>query len=521
MEKIFIQIASYRDPQLLPTLRDCLAKASQPENLQFCIAWQHNPEDLWDNLDEFNKDPRFKILDIPYQNSTGPCKARNLIQQQYDGEKYTLQLDSHHRFEEHWDETLIIMLNLLLQQGISKPALTTYAPYYNEVTDERDRLPTQMVFDLFNPDGTVMFWSMVIEHAEQLTGPIPAKFYSAHFCFTLGSFCTEVPHDPNYYFHGEEISIAARAFTKGYDFFHPHKAILYHEYTREGRVKQWDDDPKWNELNETSLYRNRVLFGMEQGDIDFGAYGLGIERSLADYERFSGLNFASRTYSAAREEVTETDAYKLNFSPDHDFPFMETWVISLKWSVDRRILFDKSMKSLFTYNYFEAYTPDEIEDFAHYFDNSNIYESQEWYKPEAVIACAKSHFHLWKMSKATGKNIFILEDDAEFVNEQAIELLQLLTVPVEFDIFYLDGNRREGSCRIIRPVDFHLTHSYIVSPRGAKILVEEVERNGFKAAVDCHMNWMYTQFAHISAYALSIPIFKQTEIGSDIIRYPS
>ena len=91
MSKIFIQIASYRDPQLLPTLRDCIEKAKHPENLVFGIAWQHNPEDDWDNLDEFKDDPRFKIIDINYLDAQGACWARNKIQQLYDGEEYTLQ----------------------------------------------------------------------------------------------------------------------------------------------------------------------------------------------------------------------------------------------------------------------------------------------------------------------------------------------------------------------------------------------------------------------------------------------
>ena len=31
--KIFIQIASYRDPQLVPTIKDCIEKAKNPKNL--------------------------------------------------------------------------------------------------------------------------------------------------------------------------------------------------------------------------------------------------------------------------------------------------------------------------------------------------------------------------------------------------------------------------------------------------------------------------------------------------------
>ena len=65
--KIFVQIASYRDPQLVPTIKDMLANAKKPNNLVLGIARQYSNEDGFDNLDEYRKDKRFRILDIPYQ----------------------------------------------------------------------------------------------------------------------------------------------------------------------------------------------------------------------------------------------------------------------------------------------------------------------------------------------------------------------------------------------------------------------------------------------------------------------
>ena len=49
--KIFIQIASYRDPQLVPTLKDMIANAKKPKNLVFANARQFNETDGFDNLD--------------------------------------------------------------------------------------------------------------------------------------------------------------------------------------------------------------------------------------------------------------------------------------------------------------------------------------------------------------------------------------------------------------------------------------------------------------------------------------
>jgi glycosyltransferase involved in cell wall biosynthesis len=305
--KIFIQIASYRDPQLVPTIKDCIANAKNPENLVFCIAWQHGPEE---NINEIKNLQNVKVIDIPYLNSKGACWARNQIQQRYDGEEYTFQLDSHHRFIKNWDSELIEMYEGLKLAGHNKPLLTGYIPSFDPENDPAGRVqtPWRMDFDRFIPEGAVFFLPASIDDHATRTSPVPARFYSAHFCFTSGDFCLEVPHDPEYYFHGEEISIAARAFTHGYDLFHPHKVIAWHEYTRKGRAKHWDDhssansnktpDKKdWGERNHLSHRRNRILFSMDgekHNTIAWGKYGFGNERSLRDYEKYSGLNFARR-----------------------------------------------------------------------------------------------------------------------------------------------------------------------------------------------------------------------------------
>jgi hypothetical protein len=51
--KIFIQIASYRDPELMPTIKSCLKNAKYPQNLVFGIARQFNENDEFDDLSEY------------------------------------------------------------------------------------------------------------------------------------------------------------------------------------------------------------------------------------------------------------------------------------------------------------------------------------------------------------------------------------------------------------------------------------------------------------------------------------
>jgi glycosyltransferase involved in cell wall biosynthesis len=296
--KIFVQIAAYRDPQLEPTIKNMLENAKRPKNLRIGICRQYNPDDQFDLLEEYRKDKRFRILDVLYSDSRGVCWARNQVQQLYEGEEYTLQIDSHMRFEKDWDDTLIKMIKQLQKKGFEKPLLTGYVSSFDPDNDPSGRVqePWRMAFDRFIPEGAVFFLPETIPGWQEMKEPVPARFYSAHFAFTLGKFSEEVQHDPEFYFHGEEISIAVRAYTHGYDLFHPHRVVIWHEYTRKGRTKQWDDDKDWVNKNNLSHQKNRQLFGMdgEEVTMDFSKYGFGTERTLRDYEIYSGLLFSKR-----------------------------------------------------------------------------------------------------------------------------------------------------------------------------------------------------------------------------------
>lgn len=296
MNTIFVAIAAYRDPELVKTLRNALDQAAFPERLQFGIIWQHAIEDEWDSLEEFATHPQMRIIEINYKDSKGVCWARHEMQKLYNGEKYYLQLDSHHRFDKDWDMKLVKMLQNLQRQGYKKPLLTAYATAYNpenDVAAERSKEPWKLNFDRFAPDGVVHFTPGGIPNHKQLHEPIKARFLSAHFIFTLGEFCTDVPYDPEYYFHGEEISLAVRAFTHGYDLFHPHQVIIWHEYTRKDKAKHWADN-SWDNLDKVAKERNRKLLGVDMDPVDMGAYGLGKIRTLDEYEKYAGIEFKTR-----------------------------------------------------------------------------------------------------------------------------------------------------------------------------------------------------------------------------------
>ncbi len=128
--------------------------ADRPDKLRFGIARQYSEEDGFDKLEEYREDTRFRILDIPYNESNGACWARHLIQQLYKNETYTLQIDSHMRFEKSWDITLIDMIDQLKEHGHEKPLLTGYVSSFDPDNDPagRARDPWRMTFDRFIPE---------------------------------------------------------------------------------------------------------------------------------------------------------------------------------------------------------------------------------------------------------------------------------------------------------------------------------------------------------------------------------
>lgn len=339
-DKIFVQIASYRDPELIPTIKDCLAKAKYPERLTFGICWQRSTEDEWDNLDEFKDNPNFTIMDVPWNESKGLCWARHHIQKMYKDEEYTLQIDSHHRFIQDWDER---MIEMLWQTGSPKPILTAYAGMYdpkeNKLLNEE---PYHMVPNKFTPGGTILFYPQAIPNWKELEKPIPARFVSGHFFFTIGQHCKEYKYDPNIYFAGDEISLSIRSYTLGYDLFHPHRTLIWHEYTREGRTKHWSDfnnetkdaglvEKAWWDMDNESKRRLRHMLQEEDNDIDLGEYGLGSYRSHYSYQNYAGIYF--RTKRLHPDAIAGKFPPTLQDGDDMSWAFnsIETYDLTLNW----------------------------------------------------------------------------------------------------------------------------------------------------------------------------------------------
>jgi len=336
-DKIFIQIASYRDPELSLTIRDCIKKAKHPERFTFGICWQR---DDTESLEEFATDPRVRVKEYSYTESQGLGWARNITNQLYDGEKYTLQLDSHHRFVQDWDVIMMEDYEQALTMS-PKPILTTYCTPFDTKADASTYNPAPCLMSQyeFSSDKLLMSMPYYIQDYKTRDKVIRARTLSGHFYFVSGEFIKDVPYDPDIYFGGytEETTMSVRAFTSGYDFFSPYRMLMWHEYTRKYRPKHWDDHGKESSTKKTSGERDalarsktRQLFGQEDNGIDMTTGGLGTVRSLHDYEIYGGFDFKNcliQNYTLLVKEPPN--------SPQWEEEFKKTNVkLKVEWDVD-------------------------------------------------------------------------------------------------------------------------------------------------------------------------------------------
>ena len=291
---IFISIASYTDPELPRTLRDCIDNARWPADLRFGICWQEDP-DAPVPLNEFRSDGRFRFANYLVAESEGGTWARSIAQRFWEGEQFTLQVDSHMKFDEHWDVRLIKMLESMPSV---KPLLTVNTPlfWFDEqgcVKRETNRgVPTSRMVDWNEHAG----WTPWVDYGPPNTVfPARNRFITGNFAFTLGRWNEEVPQDPDHYYWGEEMNLTVRSFTAGYDLFVPPEIVVWHMLHQGGPPRRhWENGTEVVQAKNAVAYDklSKLLYG--DGTDDLGRFGLGKERTLRDYEIYAGMDFAGK-----------------------------------------------------------------------------------------------------------------------------------------------------------------------------------------------------------------------------------
>jgi hypothetical protein len=304
--RIFVGIAAYRDPDCQWTVKDLFDKAVRPDRVFVGICWQLIPgrDDDCRGLRTRPGQVREATFHAT-RESRGACWARHQVQKLWRGEEYFLQIDSHCRFEPGWDARYIEMLRACPSP---RPVLTTYPAGFEPPDKLGTKRITYMTADRFHDTGVLINSSWTTDMRAAPSAPVPTALLAAGQVFAPGRIVEEVPYDPYIYFQGEEISMAVRLWTHGWDLYLPNDCLLYHDYTAGRNDKRhWSDNRDWPPLSRRGTDRVMHLLGTRRGTeaatiFRLDEFGLGPVRSLAEYERHAGIDFAHRRIEARAAE---------------------------------------------------------------------------------------------------------------------------------------------------------------------------------------------------------------------------
>ena len=273
-------------------MRDLRHKAMFPQRIFVGLVLQSTTmPDAHDNDDD-HADPwvhtHVRTVHMHARHAKGPCPARAMAQLLHrNQEDFCLQIDAHMRFRQAWDV-------YLLQEWAACPhaaraLLSTYPAGYqlpNAIPNEtRGTLLYPCKFD---DDGMLRQKARFLTPKEQTsTHPIPCHLFAAGFCFGPSAWLIrDCPYDGTLHdlFFGEEMSMAIRLYTAGYNVYAPRQTVVYHLWSRAHRTVPANPvDPVARQASQ-----QKVASQWQQGQ------GLGSERTVQEWAAAVGVDVEKR-----------------------------------------------------------------------------------------------------------------------------------------------------------------------------------------------------------------------------------
>lgn len=299
MSSIFVQITAYHDYELTPTIMRAIKNASGENQINFGVHLLFK-----DNNDvpiPSRPDVKFAVSKAPENMGLGIGRA--LAHQFYNGEDYYLQIDSHSIMDPGWDSLLISWAKEYQSMGFEKPLMTQYPRNYwyegDTLIDVEDKYRVTQISFHEKPEQFKEQRIATQNAVSNKEGNLFSNSISGGSIFTLGDFM-----EPNLKiaFWGEEPTIAARAFTMGFDLLLPKHSFMAHLYfkhegpTNEDRFKLnkrriiWADYPA--EFEVVDKESKAEVYEMLTNK-PIGPQHLGTKRTLEDFGLRCGLNFAT------------------------------------------------------------------------------------------------------------------------------------------------------------------------------------------------------------------------------------
>lgn len=299
---IYLGIASYRDKDLLKTVRNAYKNAINKERVYFSIYSQVSEEEKVDL--SFIPANQINYMIVPYTDAMGVCYARYManlnVSPQFD---YFLQIDSHSRFTYGWDVALVDAYERAKTERWGERLIFSASASSFEVEWDEDGIDYEDVnFETFLTSNKPR-WDddehMFLTEPEEYVGDELGQevFYMCGgFIFTSGKIMSETPYDPYLYHWGEEITLTLRAYTRGITIAAPPISVVYTNFSRDNskRPLHWEDSPeKWAALDVSSKVRAAHVL---KGGKGLGVYGIDSRVRYEEYQLRAKVDLINQNY---------------------------------------------------------------------------------------------------------------------------------------------------------------------------------------------------------------------------------
>lgn len=294
MASIFVQIPAYHDLEISRTIRDCLKKSSGKHTINFGVHLTY-----FKNNDISIPDmPNIKYSTSLAPENIGVGMGRYLANEFYNGEDYYLQIDSHMRFGEFWDDVLVNNYLKYKSMGVN-PVISAYPGAYEYDGFDMNILNTKahVAYTDFVPE--LSFQDNYVPHQRAVgnfSNNVFSRSVSAASVFGSGEIASIKPNK-KMFFWGEEILMALRLHTHGFDIMLPEAQFFYHLYYdplkgyKNLRRQVIEDFPEQCSVLEKDSQNElkRIITDKPVGDQELGQV-----RTLEDYQSFAGINFIDK-----------------------------------------------------------------------------------------------------------------------------------------------------------------------------------------------------------------------------------
>ena len=299
--KICVSIASYRDPDLINTVTSAYENAINKKDISFCIVSQ-DEDGMHPDLMHI---PNVYYYKYHWSQSQGLCWARNIAINKSVGD-YILQVDSHSRFENGWDEIIERVYSNASKYWGDRIIITKNCNAF-EIKDNGEI--EYQTFDIqmktkptWYPQDNRFALGKTWEEVEDRVHGDEVFYMSGGCTFAAAEIYKSVAPDPAIYAE-DQLSTAIRAYTRGIRIIFSPENYVYslhdksqpetrdHRFTGEppklNRILHYNDHPEWKFIHTMKSWSSdRRLDKLYRGEIA-GFWGI---ESKSLYNQFIKIN---------------------------------------------------------------------------------------------------------------------------------------------------------------------------------------------------------------------------------------